>query len=395
VSTCGASLYIHIPFCVRKCDYCDFYSACDLTIQNQLLGQIPRQMRELCSLYGIDSFRTLYLGGGTPGLVDTEALGRLLDAVKRDNRGGVLPAEVTLECNPGNIGETKLDEWKSMGITRLSLGVQSFQDDFLVKSGRKSSRKEILKALEMIRSFSEFDFNIDLIQGLPGMAVKDQLKDLEEAALWSPDHISWYSLILEEGTVLEKEWERRNGDAGSDNDKAWEEGCLFLTGAGYNRYEISNFSRAGKESLHNKSYWKLKPYLGCGPSAVSMLRDGRGRAVRFRTLPESQKYSEGIFLYDEQESLNPTDFLKDFMLMGLRLKEGIGLNDFEGIFGCQPDDLFPGSVKKWTDAGCLIRNEKTLSPTERGMNLLNSLLVDLFSELDGKVPEISLNWPLE
>jgi len=389
-----ASLYIHIPFCIKKCDYCDFYSGCDLSIQDDLLHQIPLQMEELCRIYGVESFSTVYLGGGTPGLVNPISLGEMLEGVKQNNKG-ILPSEVTLECNPGNIRTSRLREWKQMGVTRLSLGVQSFQDDFLIKAGRKSNRKQIIHALELISRFSYFNVSLDLIQGLPGMSRSDQLRDIEEALSWNPDHISWYSLILEEGSILEKEWDIRNGDLQIDNDAVWEDGCSLLENSGYNRYEVSNFCKKDKESRHNKNYWKLNPYLGCGPSAVSMLRNQSGRAVRFRTVPESREFSSGSFLYDQCETLSSIDFLKDFILMGLRLKEGIGEAVFSGIFGYPPELLFPDSLKKWMDAGGLMKNDHALMPTRLGMNLLNSILIDLFSELDERRPEISIKWPSE
>jgi len=389
-----AALYIHIPFCVKKCDYCDFYSSCDLSIQKQLLEKIPRQMSELCEKYGVSTFTTVYLGGGTPGLIKSELMSGLLEYIKQAN-GGTLPDEVTMECNPGNVSPQKLQEWNQAGINRLSLGVQSFQDEFLRNAGRNSSREKILRALEMIRNFSAFNLNIDLIQGLPGMTREDQIRDLEEALTWEPDHISWYSLILEEGSVLESEWEERNGGVQPDNDRIWEEGCALLEQAGYNRYEISNFCRTGKESRHNTSYWKLRPYLGCGPSAVSMLKNETGAVERFRTVPESLDYSRGIFRYDERENLSPQDLLKDFILMGLRLKKGIQLSDFISISGYPVENLFPESLAKWIEAGCLILNDRFIAPTGRGMNVLNSILVDLFSELDEKGTELSLHWPSE
>jgi oxygen-independent coproporphyrinogen-3 oxidase len=218
-----AALYIHIPFCKRKCDYCDFYSVCDSSIQDALLEQIPLQIHSLTSDYKVDSFKTLYLGGGTPGLVSIQGLSLLLAQVSELNKG-VLPGEVTLECNPSNVTRDRIDAWKSMGITRISLGVQSFQDTFLKKAGRQSSRSLILNALTQLRDASCFDLNIDLIQGLPGMTQQDQIQDLKEAVSWQPDHISWYSLILENGTVLKDQWSHRNGFLEEDNDLAWETG---------------------------------------------------------------------------------------------------------------------------------------------------------------------------
>ncbi|MDA3957731.1 radical SAM family heme chaperone HemW [Oceanispirochaeta sp.] len=389
-----ASLYIHIPFCKRKCDYCDFYSICDSSIELDLLEQIPRQIELLKKQFNLDLFKTVYLGGGTPGLIGSESLSGLLLSVQKINKS-FLPSEITLECNPSNVTVEKMKAWKDMGITRISLGVQSFQDVFLKKAGRLSSRELILKALTLLKEASCFELNIDLIQGLPGMRGEDQLKDLEEALSWKPDHISWYSLILENGTVLEDSWEDRNGSLVEDNDLSWESGCLFLENAGYERYEISNFCREGKKSLHNSSYWKLDPYLGCGPSAVSMLKDSSGLIRRFRTRADALNYSRGKFEYEDCESITSIDFLKDYLLMGLRLSEGIHLQTFEGIFGKTASELFPCSLKRWIERECLIQDCFSIRPSSRGMNLLNSILISIFEELDEQKSPLSLRWPSE
>lgn len=378
-----AALYLHFPFCKVKCDYCDFYSVCDLSLQKEYFHSLSRQIASLKSEYRIESYETLYVGGGTPGLADPELLGILFEEIACQN-GGSLPEEVTLECNPRNVSRESLRAWRDRGVNRLSLGVQTFRDAFLAKAGRRSSRKGILSALEQIREDGGFRLNIDLIQGLPGMDGKDQLADLNEALSYSPDHISWYGLILEEGTPLAEEWETRRTGVEDEDESVWEVGCRLLEEKGLMRYEISNFCRPGCESRHNSMYWMMKPYLGCGPAAVSMLpRSGEG-PVRFRTKEDLPAYAAGEWSYTENEVLAPADFLKDFLLMGLRLAGGIDRSRFKGIFGIDWGALFPRALERWCAAGLLVQDDAGLRASAAGMDLLNTLLVSLFAELEEK-----------
>jgi putative oxygen-independent coproporphyrinogen III oxidase len=393
--TYQAALYIHIPYCVKKCDYCDFYSSCDLSSSESLLSQIPKQVAALSNTYSVSGFSSVYLGGGTPALVNAEHLKTLLDEIRSLNNG-FLPDEVTIECNPRNVNKENLNIWAAAGINRISLGVQSFQDQFLVKAGRQSSRIAILHALELLKKYTNsFNLNIDLIQGLPGMTKVDQLKDLDEALQWHPDHISWYSLIMEEGTVLSENWESRNLNIKVDNDDVWLSGCRFLEQMGYIRYEISNFCLSGKESIHNSSYWKMQPYLGCGPAAVSMLRDTDGTIKRFKTKADAESYSRGQIVYDEVEVLKASDFLKDYLLMGLRITQGIDLQRFTDVFGIEIHDILPKSLKRWIEQGCLTINEASLKCTDQGLDLQNSILISFFEEIDAGFYGAALNWPSE
>lgn len=393
--TYQAALYIHIPYCVKKCDYCDFYSSCDLSSSESLLTQIPKQVSALSKTYSVSGFSSVYLGGGTPALVNAEHLKTLLEKLQSLN-GGFLPDEVTMECNPRNVNTENLNIWAAAGINRISLGVQSFQDQFLEKAGRQSSRKAILHALELLKKNAKsFNLNIDLIQGLPGMTKVDQLRDLDEALHWHPDHISWYSLIMEAGTVLSENWESRNLNIKVDNDDVWLSGCRFLEQKGYIRYEISNFCLSGKESIHNSSYWKMQPYLGCGPAAVSMLRDADGEIKRFKTKADAESYSRGHIVYDELEVLKSSEFMKDYLLMGLRITQGIDLECFKDVFGVEITEVLPKSLKRWKEQLCLTFDETSLKCTEQGLDLQNSILISFFDEIDASYHGGTLNWPPE
>ena len=394
LQNCKAALYIHIPFCVQKCDYCDFYSVSGLKLAEPVLNNIPLQIESLMEDHGVVSFSSVYIGGGTPGVVPPNKMAELLVKIKKLNSGR-LPSEVTMECNPRNISRKNLDIWVSAGITRLSLGVQSFQDEFLKAAGRRSSRKAILNALNVLESYRDcLNISLDLIQGLPAMSLSDQIADLKEVIEWKPDHLSWYSLILEEGTPLYANWDERNAGKDADDEDVWLEGCRLLEDAGYRRYEISNFCLPGRESVHNTAYWKLHPYIGCGPAAVSMLPGENGTISRFRTKPDVLSYSRGGWSYDDVDVLTPVDFLKDYLLMGLRISEGISRREFEAVFSCQPEEMVPSSFEKWKQVGCFDCTDSSFCCSEKGMDLLNSILIDFFDEIDRTDKTLNPDWPI-
>ena len=390
-----AALYIHIPFCSRKCDYCDFYSITDYSCSADAVRQIGRQIESDKNAYGIRFFNTVYIGGGTPGSLAPELLASLLDRIREVHKDS-LPSEVTLECNPENINDNSIKIWKDAGVNRISLGVQTFQDRFLGRAGRNSSRSSILKAIDSLKKFEGISLSLDLIQGLPGMNREDQLADLKEALEFGPDHISWYTLTLEEGTPLADEWNKRQSVSlkPEESERIWLEGCRMLEEAGYGRYEVSNFARPGKSSLHNRAYWEMRPYLGCGPGAVSMILNEKGEVERHRIRPDVVSYAEGEIILVDREIIGGRDFIKDFLLMGLRIIEGINLKAFRDLFGCGPERFFPDTMDRFCREGLLSLDENCLKTTSRGMDLLNTLLIDLFDELDRREPPAALNWPL-
>ena len=392
-SSYKAALYIHIPFCSRKCDYCDFFSITDYSYCLDTIEQICRQIEEDKKRYGISGFLSVYLGGGTPGSLPPELMTSLFSTITRVN-GGSLPPEVTLECNPENVTPEALVLWMSCGINRISLGVQSFQDEFLIRAGRNSSRKKILRALKLLKKESSLTLNLDLIQGLPGMTAEDQLADLVDAVSFDPEHLSWYSLTLEQGTVLDTEWDtRQNRDLSPEmEEQIWVEGCLLLFRKGYSRYEVSNFARPGRECLHNKAYWKMNPYLGCGPGAVSMILNEHGQLQRHRIAKDVSSFAAGKIIRDQIEQPDPVEFLKDYLLMGLRLRDGISLKEFGKIFGHPPEAFFFRTLS--SHSSLIMQDKGFLKTTKEGLDVLNPLLIDLFEEIDTQTSFIPLQWPL-
>ncbi len=392
----SAALYIHIPFCTSKCDYCDFFSITDYSCVNDTVNAIVTQIEQEKSLYGIKDFSSVYIGGGTPGSLSPELIVYLMEALSRIN-GNSLPGEVTMECNPVNVSVQSLALWQSCGINRISLGVQTFRDSFLKLAGRRSSEQAIQKALDLISHHPGFTLSIDLIQGLPGMTREDQILDLQEAAGWRADHISWYSLTLENGTVLSDSWEKRQDleITAEEEEEIWREGCLLLEEKGFRRYEVSNFARPGRECFHNKAYWQMRPFLGVGPGAVSMIRNPSGVLERHRVLRDVGRFASGIFEKEDVEILSPSDFLKDYFLMGLRMKEGISIGAFRQVFAKVPEEFIPRTISVNLKNGNMERREDSLFLNSRGLDLLNAVLVEIFTELDEITGPEGVNWPTE
>ena len=390
----SAALYIHIPFCSSKCDYCDFFSITDYSRVKDTIDGIVAQVKEDKNLYRIRNFSSIYIGGGTPGSLSPELIASLMDSLFRIN-GNRLPREVTMECNPVNVTSRSLAVWQSGGINRISLGVQTFRDPFLRKAGRKSSEKKIHKAIPLIKSQPGLNLSLDLIQGLPGMSGRDQLADLEEAVRYNPDHISWYTLSLEGGTVLTEQWEDRQdlNISAETEEQIWQEGCRLLEQNGYERYEVSNFAKPGRQCLHNKAYWRMKPYLGVGPGAVSMVREDQGKIRRHRVIRDVEAFASGKRDKDDVEILCPIDFMKDYFLMGLRMKEGINLKSFKNIFGFYPENFVSLTIEENLLKGNLARDDDFLFLTEKGLDLLNPILVEFFTELEEQTGPIRIDWP--
>ena len=268
-------LYIHIPFCKTKCPYCDFYSIASSSLIHPWLESLKREIAFYSDKF--DSFDTVYFGGGTPSLLDTGTIGEILVAVN-NNFNILKSAEITVEANPGDMNLEKIKGLKDLGINRINLGVQSFNDDELLFLGRRHKSADSVKALDELRNAGFNNIGIDLIYGLKGQALKDWLKTLEQAVLFNPEHISCYQLTIEGKTVFNALKKKGELEEISEDDagRFFLEISDFLEQFGYLHYEVSNFSRGAEfKSRHNSKYWKRVPYLGLGPSAHSF--DGKKR----------------------------------------------------------------------------------------------------------------------
>jgi len=337
-------IYVHVPFCVRKCGYCDFYSVvagdaaweefCDLVVRelDLVLRAVPEEA-------GIRT-DTVYFGGGTPTVLGSRRLCRLLADI-RSRAPLTDDAEVTVEANPGTVGAEDLHRLLEAGFTRVSLGVQSFDASTLAALGRIYSPEEVCAALRSARTAGFRSVGIDLIFGNPGQTGESWREDLERAIAVSPDHLSAYALSPERGTPLHAEIERGTMTLPDDDAIArmYENTREAMAAAGYRHYEISNFCRPGKESRHNGKYWDRERYLGLGPSAHGLLFPREGAPLGLRTANPSslreyaRRLGEGRLPWLDIGASSVDDAWKEFLLLGLRRDNGVDLAEGERRYG--------------------------------------------------------------
>ena len=339
-------LYIHIPFCKRKCFYCDF---CSVAGENEELvkGYVRELKRCLCDYakkadgHLVD---TIYIGGGTPTVLPVALLGEILEACFSEY--SVLPdAEISVEANPGTVTAEYLSELRTLGVNRLSIGLQSMQNNELSALGRIHDRDTFLSTFYSAREAGFDNISVDLMYGIPEQTM-DSFKDtLRKAIELSPEHISAYCLKVEEGTPFGKMGEKLvlpDDDTVSD---MYEECVRMLADAGYCRYEISNFSKSGRESRHNMRYWLGSEYLGIGAAAHSYFG-----GERFAFSPNITAFANGEFSVCETEKIEGREELCEYVMLRMRLSEGIDAEDFERRFGRTFEDEFP-SIRRFIDSG--------------------------------------------
>ncbi|WP_462380761.1 radical SAM family heme chaperone HemW [Pseudomonas sp. Marseille-QA0892] len=372
--------YIHIPWCVRKCPYCDFNShAAGSTVPEEayvdaLLADLDLDVvhshgRELTSIF---------FGGGTPSLFSARALDRLLKGV--DQR---IPfasdIEITLEANPGTFEQEKFRDYRALGINRLSIGVQSFQPQKLTALGRIHDGNEAIRAADMARAAGFDNFNLDLMHGLPDQSLDDALKDLQMAVAQAPTHLSWYQLTMEPNTVF---WTQP--PVLPEDDVLWdiqEAGQAYLAAEGYAQYEISAYARANQRARHNLNYWTFGDFIGIGAGAHGKLSspDGTLRRTWKTRLPKDYLAPEKPFLAGERV-LTPAELPFEFMMNALRLTDGVSTASFVERTGLSANAI-SASRGEAVRKGLLENDPDRLVATEQGQLFLNDLL-QLFLEED-------------
>lgn len=364
------SLYIHIPFCVRKCLYCDFPSFSGMeSVFDDYVRMLCREIDETYSDYRGMEVKSIFVGGGTPSVLPPALLGRISDKIF--SRFDVdSKAEITIETNPGTLDAKKLGEMKSMYFNRLSMGLQAWQDRLLKKLGRIHTADEFETNFLQARDAGFKNINVDLMFALPAQSLDDWQETLEKVMKLRPEHISAYSLIIEEGTPFFDMFDRgelKETDEETDR-KMYYLAKEMLSDKGYKQYEISNFAREGFECYHNKVYWRTEEYQGFGLGAHSYA-DG----VRFHNTYDMKEYLRGEGLRLDKEFLSLQEKQEEFMFMGLRMNEGVSEAEFLRRFGESMDSVYGDEIKELISEELLVKKDGRLSLTDRGVDISNSV----------------------
>ncbi len=339
-------LYFHIPFCVRKCFYCDFLSAPgDENVKREYMEALLTETMGSAFRYGDYEVVSIFIGGGTPSTVPADCLEQLMEAVRTHYRLAE-GAEVTMEVNPGTVSEEVLARFRRAGINRLSIGLQSGDDELLKAIGRIHTWGQFLESYDAARRAGFDNVNVDIMSTLPGQTLSGYRDTLHKVLSLKPppEHISAYSLILEEGTVLFEKYEKGElalPDEDTDREM-YRETKAILARAGYKRYEISNYAKDGYECRHNCGYWKRKNYVGFGIGAASLVEN-----VRFHNGADLKAYlAEPLGCTEDIQRLGEQEQMEEFLFLGLRMTEGVSCRDFAGLFGRRLEEIYGEVIRK-------------------------------------------------
>lgn len=363
-------IYIHIPFCKSKCYYCDFVSYTDQCGQvDHYMQKVSNEMKQ----YDISNYNvtTIYIGGGTPSFINEKYIQQLLEELKiklKNNETKFEKIEITIEINPGTITRQKLEQYKKSGINRISIGLQSAKDNLLKQMGRIHNYQEFLEAYHLVKEVGFKNINIDIMIGLPNQTIQDIKETLEEIEKLNPNHVSVYSLIVEENTKMEK-W-IATGQLHLPDEELERQMYWYVKNTleqiGYRHYEISNFAKKGKESKHNWNCWEQKEYIGLGATAHSYLKGVRYCNVAFT--------DEGDWNFEDkkvQEKQSLEDKKKEYMLLGLRKIEGVSIQKFKEKFVENPIFLFREEIGKLVEQELLVVDGNWIRLTHKGLDFAN------------------------
>ncbi|HDU8583742.1 TPA: radical SAM family heme chaperone HemW [Morganella morganii] len=365
------SLYIHIPWCVQKCPYCDFNS-------HALKGEVPHDDYVAHLLADLDAdlplvagreIRTVFIGGGTPSLLSAEAMQTLMDGV-RARIPVAADAEVTMEANPGTVEADRFSGYQKAGINRISIGVQSFGDDKLIRLGRIHDAGEAKRAARLAATLGLRSFNLDLMHGLPEQHLGEALSDLRQAIELAPPHLSWYQLTIEPNTSFGS-----RPPVLPDDDLLWDifsQGHQLLTQAGYVQYETSAYAKPGFQCQHNLNYWRFGDYLGIGCGAHGKISFTDGRILRTVKTKHPRGYMEGHYL-DQQNEVATEDRPFEFFMNRFRLLEAMPRRDFTDFTGL-PESVVRPQIEAALNAGEISETATHWQITEHGKLFLNTLL---------------------
>lgn len=371
------SIYIHIPFCIKRCFYCDFCSSIlNKEKEEEYFKYLLREIDLYKELLKDKEIVSIFIGGGTPSCVDSK---NILNIVDRLNKYSFFKKnlEFTIEVNPNSLDSKKLDDYLSAGINRFSIGSQSFNDKLLKKIGRIHNKKQIISAIKLLKEKNIENFSLDLMLGLPDQNLKDIEDSLRYIEDLSPKHISYYSLILEENTYMYKNKNLFNFASDAEDRNMYHYLVKGLKDLNFKQYEISNFAKDGYESRHNLRYWRLKNYLSFGMSAASNIEN-----IRFKNTENFDEYFSYLknhnFPIEDFEFLDEIDRINEYIIMALRLNKGLNIDEFNKKF----DENFLKSYKKEFDKntklGLIKLDNNNLSLTSLGLDFSNQVELDFF-----------------
>ena len=361
-------IYIHIPFCVRKCKYCDFLSGpANKIIQNQYIEMLLKEMEQYEDILKERIISTIFLGGGTPSILDGEAIARITEKLR--SLGEISEtAEISIEANPGTVTEEKIRLWKHAGINRISFGLQSADDKELKCLGRIHTWETFENNYQLARKCGFENINVDLMSALPGQTVETWHETMEKVAALNPEHISAYSLIIEEGTPFYEAYADHPELLPTEEEERvmYYETKEFLKSKGYERYEISNYAKPGYECRHNLSYWERVDYLGLGLGAASLLGN-----VRKSNQTELSEYLKGNFA-GEAENLDEIAAMEEYFFLGLRKMQGVDWTPYQ--------EQYQKIVEKLMTEKLLEIDGAYIRLTELGIDVSNYVLAEFLIE---------------
>ncbi|HCW28243.1 radical SAM protein [Clostridium sp. OF03-18AA] len=376
----GMELYLHMPFCVRKCAYCDFLSfPSGAKTQRMYAKRLMEDIGVMGKRYGEIPVETIFIGGGTPSVPDSGLIVEIMEHVRHAFHVAD-GAEISMEANPGTVTREKLTDYRKAGINRLSFGLQSANDRELKLLGRIHTWAEFLESFMLARECGFANLNIDLMSALPGQTCESWKETLSRVTDLDPEHISAYSLIIEEGTPFGERYGSEEGrkllpDEDSEREM-YHETKRFLKDCGYERYEISNYAKPGRECRHNIGYWTGVPYLGLGLGASSYL-DG----CRFTVNPDMKQYlEEKPGMFTDIEKLTKKDMEEEFFYVGLRMTAGVSLSEFERRFGISAKEVYPGLMETFVKEKAARFEGDRFVLTDYGLDVSNYIMAQFLQD---------------
>ncbi len=372
-------LYVHVPFCIKKCAYCDFYSETDSKLFEPFLNASLKEI-EIYKDVG-DTSDTIYFGGGTPSVLPVNMLDKILESLYKNNKISS-DTEITIEINPGTADFQKLSDLKKSGFNRINFGFQTFADHYLKFLGRIHDSKEAKKVYEHARNIGFENIGLDIIYALPNQTKDDLINDLNEALKLDPEHISAYTLTYEDGTPLKKKLIKNEFIPLEENISSlfFKETSDYLSKNGFNHYEISNFSKDNYYSRHNSKYWNFETYVGFGPSSHSF-KNGKRWYKKSNLNEYIIDLKNNIDPLFETEVLSKEQQIIEAVYLGLRQSKGIDIDQFNRKFDCEFSDLFKESMEKFIQKGLMTFNSTNCYLSTDGMILLDYITEDMIKNL--------------